>query len=91
MVLPYHVASRPRVTFDVHVCGKGTAARHLREAAYFGAKGVSSDSSVTAWRPFAIVIHFWAIIRSSARVFGSFVRSASATHSAANSLSGSVL
>jgi hypothetical protein len=62
---------------------------NLCEAAYFGAKGVSSDGSVTARRPFAIVTHFLAIIRSSTRRAGSFVRSASATHSAANSLIGS--
>ena len=58
-------------------------------AAYFGAKGISSDSSVTATRPFAIVIHFWAIIRSSTRMSGSVERSASATHLAANTLNAS--
>jgi hypothetical protein len=48
------------------------AARHFTDATYFGAKGTSSNSSVTARRPFAILIHFWAIIRSSTRMSGSW-------------------
>jgi hypothetical protein len=48
---------------------------------------MSSNGGHALTRPFAITIHFWAIMSRATRVSGSMVRSARATHSAAISLS----